>query len=433
MQDFLDPRWRSVALGDASQSQAAQARSGFEALGTESGAQAFTTNGAAVKSLQRQLVFLGYATGSGASAGAVMDGQYGPGTSRAVQTFQREHGLPVGTLDRETAQKLGKAVGERAAEFTPTELQMQQKVLDSTVNRTTHLGVDYRNVVEGVARGGPNQTAIPPDLFYALMRQEAGGGAQNLPRWEASVARPLDRLHQHLNQAPLATLDPVRDQRQIGALFENAPKVSPELPGLLSSMTGPNPSTQGKLDAMRSFAAFTPGERRELATSHGYGQILGYKTLDRQWQRASGKSAGQLLTAIRSPDPTTQVEAFGSFVRHGQDAQGRTGGLARALNTKDPARIAASHNGSSWKQYNPHYADNLGQFARSYRAPLRQAASPVQSGCTCSPGLLGLVAAGQLQRARTGAYAQMRGQLLASLGSQMALAIVRPLAQSQTL
>lgn len=403
---FRNPATRAVALGNGTRERANQLKTLWQNLDTgEDSRAAFARDPEAVKSLQRQLVFLGYTAGAGSSSAATIDGLLGSGTQRAIQNFQQEHHLPVGSFDGTTAQALGEAVAARATHLGSSSFKQQLAILDGRLDRHTHLGVDYRAQLEAVA-GGDGPQHIPADWFYALMQQESSGGKHSLPRWEASFARSLGAVHRQLNaQRPqLEHFDPGNDKQAIDELFARANAQAVSLPGLLASMTGPRPTTEAKLQAMRSFADFTPGQLRELATTYGYGQIAGYQTLDYRWQQRSGKSGSELLTAIQSPDPRTQLQVLADFIRHGEDARGLHGGLLAAMRSGDPEKVAAAHNGGNWRTYNPEYAENLLRYTKLYQRLSLDSLSAL-------PVLLDLAAGDPLALARQRAYARNRSSI----------------------
>ncbi|MBW4698239.1 MAG: peptidoglycan-binding protein [Aphanocapsa lilacina HA4352-LM1] len=396
---------RAITLGSAPPERAERAQTGWDELRDAGRTQGtFVHNREAVRALQRQLVFLGYTTGAGPSSGATIDGHFGPGTERAVHTFQREHRLAVGNFDRRTAQSLVQAVAERAAQLPAATLAQHTAILDGNLDRRTHLGIDHRSHLEAAAQGDGKEPIIPAKFLYALVQQESTGGTFSRPRWEGSFAGSLGAMQRELqgHRPTLDNLDPERNQVQIDELFERAGASSRRLPGVLARMAGDKPESRAKLEAMRTFAAFEPGQLRELSTTFGYGQIAGFQTLDRHWQKQAGRSGPQLLQALQSPDPKVQLDTLASFVRHGEDARGRHGGLLIAMQSGNCERIAASHNGAAWRTYNPGYALNLERFAREYE----------QSEPDRSPGAaVGLSTKDPFAEARQSAYARSRAQL----------------------
>jgi len=361
--DLFDaPKTRALLVG---RGDPERARSAWERLGDA----AQPPDREAVRLLQRSLAVLGYTTGPGASSGVVIDGRWGPGTTAGLSRFQREHGLPVGTLDRATRLALETGIARRAAAFTPAEAEAMGQVLDRRLNGAAHLGRHHRNALEEAAR----TARIPASGMYALLMQESNGGADNTPRFEQSVFRPIDAAGRFLSAqaTELARLDPNRDSARIDQLHQQARQAAAasgraEPSDLVALVAGGDRSAAGRLAAMRTIAGFSEGRRRELATSWGYAQVLGYHTLERRWQRATGRTADELLADLQSPDPATQLATAASFLAHGSDSAGRTGGVAAALRQEDWEAVARAHNGRYWQQHNPNYARNLAEHSHAY-------------------------------------------------------------------
>lgn len=367
------------APGGTRHIDAERAAQGWSALGTEAGNQAFTQNSDAVKSLQRQLIFLGYTTGPKDSSPALIDGNNGSGTTMGIHAFQKEHGLQVGPFDRATAMAMDQSVKQQLTAMSDTEVQERGKVLDRSLwnQADRYLLTQHGEAIQASAKAA----AVDPAMLYALMRQESRGGADNNPRLERSQQRSLTKLSNYLQEhsEELQTLDPTSagDKNKINQLYTEAKRHSGGVSGLLDSMTGTNPTPHNKLHAMQTFEKFIPGEIRELSTSWGYGQVLGYHTLEDSWQKASGKNGAQLLQDLQSSDPTTQINTVGSYVAHGEDSRGLSGGVASAMRGPNPYEATArAHNGGMWKKTNPHYANNLRTFKQEHNrhaAPERTA------------------------------------------------------------
>ena len=161
---------------------------------------------AAIKAIQRMLIFLGYSTSS--SGAFVIDGDFGRGTNRGLAQFQYEHGLTRRANRRtlcypctwQTARRYIVAVPD--VRLTPGTLTtMAQKAVEAIESGQVMCGefevaLDYLNAIH---RGGllscreiytryrrhveaavssmyaEKSVRIRPEWIYAIIKQETGG------------------------------------------------------------------------------------------------------------------------------------------------------------------------------------------------------------------------------------------------------------------
>jgi YD repeat-containing protein len=161
----------------------------------------------------------------------------------------------------------------------------------------------YGSTIQTLSQG----YGIPRDIFAAIAFQETAGGAMNKPRFESAWYSKLS-----LRQA----------------------KGDIELAGL------PNQAI------------------RDLSTSWGMGQIMGFESL-----KNNSLYKVATLAEIKSDDPAKQLQLMAQFI-----ANKGGGKLLEAARTRNWEKIAAGYNGASWRKFNPNYAKDIALYSTIYRS-----------------------------------------------------------------
>lgn len=179
---------------------------------------------AAIKAIQRMLVFLGYSTSS--SGAFVIDGDFGRGTNRGLAQFQYEHGLTRRANRRTLCYPCTWSSARRYIVAVP-DVRLTTGTLTAMVNKAGEaiesgqvmcgdfeIALDYLNAIhrgsllscrEIHARYRRHVDAavdemyteksirIGPEWIYAIIKQETGGIVR--PRFEQHVLSRLHRKH----------------------------------------------------------------------------------------------------------------------------------------------------------------------------------------------------------------------------------------------
>lgn len=320
----------------------------------------------AIKVVQRALVMLGLSTSRslGHSDGsAVIDGKFGDGTARGLRQFQAEAAIPAtGEIDGATLGALGARVAERLAAMDEDERTRQRDVLDGTIQLApAELKRFYRPAIEAAAeRGG-----VKPEVVGAIVCVESGGGGYNRPKFEAHHFVALQDAQAALAGETLAGASPQRVTalvRRVATIpirqGENglATKLSLRLVDLMAGGT----ETAARREALAAIQRWTPRDLRELATSWGWGQIMGWHTL-----RPDFRAAGVVLSILQSQHPARQIEALGTAIRLEPRWQAAA---QKADATGDYAPFAQAYNGAKvGEPKNAQYAAAMRQAAAEYR------------------------------------------------------------------
>jgi hypothetical protein len=183
---------------------------------------------AAIKAIQRMLVFLGYSTSS--TGAFVIDGDFGRGTNRGLAQFQFEHGLSrratrrtlcypctwqtapryiVGVPDVRLTHATLNALAARAIEAIETnhvmcgDFEVALSYLDAVhagrLLNCREIYLRYRGHVDrAIAQiRAERSVKIAPEWIYAIIKQETGGIVR--PRFEQHVLSRLHRKHPRLD------------------------------------------------------------------------------------------------------------------------------------------------------------------------------------------------------------------------------------------
>jgi peptidoglycan hydrolase-like protein with peptidoglycan-binding domain len=338
----IDKKIDSVIYGDAPPKSVyyVDKEKGEKAYQTlKQGDEFDTTNPDAVKMLQRSLIFLGYAnaTTQSKSVGAVINGKYDQGTQETIKTFQKEVGLPqTGKLDLATSNAIYNSVKSRVQTLPSSATEEFSKVADKSIDKSTFLKNNYENI-EKIA----SKYDIPPDVLYGFIYKESDSGNNNFPRLEKGHLKDLTAVRDRLKENKLNKLDPScpEDVKIIDALFNKTAQLNAR-GSILYSMIPEKPTTVDKLATMKQLANFNDQTLRELSTSYGYVQIMGWQTLDVNWQKNTSKTSTELLSEIKSPNPESQIESSASFVKYGQN-----GSEYQAAKNHNYSLLAEKHNG----------------------------------------------------------------------------------------
>jgi hypothetical protein len=265
-----------------------------------------------VITLQRALVMLGFSTARStglADGAAVIDGVFGDGTARGVRQFQREVGLEVtGVVDAHTLEALDQAVTAQLASMDATERLYQRDVLDRTVRITpADLKRLYRAAITDVARAVP----VREDVMAAILSVESAGGSFHRPKFEAQDFVALQDMRDALVGEPVETAcshEVAALARRVSSLpirpGEN--DVTTRLGRSLVDTMARSPRTGTLRAALTTIRDWTARDLRELATSWGWGQIMGWQTLGPHYAHA-----GITLAGLQSPHPARQIAMLG--------------------------------------------------------------------------------------------------------------------------
>jgi hypothetical protein len=315
--------------------------------------------GDAVKTLQRGLVILGYSTSFDGSA--LVDGDYDKGTERGVRQFQLESGLPTtGLLDGATLVALDHAVAAGLAAVDDEDRTCLRDILDRTLDMTPgELKARHRPAIQSAA-----QTAgVREEVIAAITIVESGGGGNNRPKFEPHHLTALEDLRAAVDGTNAAGID----AQGLAALMSTirAMPLRAGENGLKSSVgrTLLDAIAGGGSAALRVAIAkvqrWTPRDIRELATSWGWGQIMGWHTVEKRFSDASIS-----LASLRSLKPEVQITTLGQAI----SVEPRWSDAARLTNdTDDFSHFAAAYNGAKiGSDGNKTYADRMAKAAAEY-------------------------------------------------------------------
>ena len=321
----------------------------------------------AVVTLQRALVILGFSTSRspGYSDGAaVIDGDFGAGTERGLRQMQAEAGLGAsGAVDAATLETLDGLVLEHLGRMDADERTRQRDVLDGTIRLApADLKRDYRQALAAAAAVG----GVKEEVLAAITVVESAGGGHNRPKFESHHFAALQDAHDALAGAALASASPQR----LGTLAARVASL-PMRPGdngqttalsrtLLGLMTANSTTTASRRAALRAIQDWTARDLRVLATSWGWGQIMGWHTL-----RPDFRSARLGLDVLASQHPGHQIDALGLAIA--LEPAWRAA-AKRADATGDYSAFAQAYNGAvAGSAKNAQYAAAMRQAAAEYR------------------------------------------------------------------
>lgn len=320
----------------------------------------------AVVVLQRALVVLGFPTCRAigyADGSAIVDGVFGPGTERGTAMLQREVGAePTGVVDASTLRALDDAVAARLAAMDADERRRQRDVLDRTIRiDATELKRLYQPAIVDAAATAD----VKEEVIAAVMLVESNGGANNRPKFEAHHLVALSDMHdlvagvdvEHADAARVAILAHRMSTITIrpGENGERTP-LSRHLVGWIAADTG----TEAVRGAIRVIRDWTRADMRRLATSWGWGQIMGWHTLSPAYARR-----GVTLETLQSQSPARQIAGLGAAI--GIEPTWRVA-AQRACGSGDYSHFAEAYNGAArGSEKNNQYTAALRDAAAAYR------------------------------------------------------------------
>jgi len=295
--------------------------------------------GDAVKAVQRALIVLGFSTSTDGSA--LVDGDYGPGTERGVRQLQTELALaPTGIVGRSTLAALDEAVSACLATLDDDDRTRQRDILDRTVDMSPReLKARYRPAVQAAATGA----GLREEVLAAITIVESGGGGNNRPKFEPHHFVALSDLRAAVDGKDAAGMDALT----LETLLESIRKMRPRAAEngmrtsigqtLLDEMAGSRQAAALR-QAIAVVQAWTLRDLRELATSWGWGQIMGWHTV-----RKAFRAEGVTLAGLRSLKPQVQIATLGQAI-HAEPAWRRA--AEETNRTRDFAHFAAAYNGA---------------------------------------------------------------------------------------
>jgi len=320
----------------------------------------------AVVVLQRALVALGFPTCRAigfADGSAIVDGVFGPGTERGVAMLQREAGVEsTGVVDASTLLALDDAVSARLAAMDADERRRQRDVLDRTIRiDAAELKRRYHPAIVDAAAAAE----VKEEVIAAVMVVESGGGANNRPKFEAHHLAALADMHdvvagidvERADAARVATLAHQMSTLTIraGENGESTP-LSRHLVGWIAADT----RTEAVRGAVRIIRDWTRADMRQLATSWGWGQIMGWHTLSPAYARR-----GVTLATLQSQSPARQIAGLGAAISI--EPTWRVA-AQRACGSGDYSHFAEAYNGSPRGfEKNTQYTAALRDAAAAYR------------------------------------------------------------------
>lgn len=181
-------------------------------------------SGEAVTALQQSLTEAGYFA-------RTADGEYGSATKKAVELFQKEHGLPVtGTADEETQRQIQKEKGEKGREGGG--------ILLSEGNHGTDVEECQRLLAVGGYLSGPVDGMYGPATTEAVQVFQRN---EKLPVSGCIDRKTMDRLKQNkgnsANGRTLARGDRGEAVRKVQRLLQNGGYLSGEIDGVYGGQT----------------------------------------------------------------------------------------------------------------------------------------------------------------------------------------------------
>lgn len=316
----------------------------------------------AVKTIQRGLIVLGYSTFTDGSA--LVDGKYQQGTERGVRQFQTESALAVtGVVDQTTLVALEQAVSARLAELDQDDGIRQRDILDRTVDMTpAQVKARYQPAVTAAAA----LSGVKESVLAAIMVVESGGGGNNRPKFEPHHFPSLSDLH-----AAVAGVDLVG--MPLDVLKATVAKIR-EMPihagenglhssigqRLLDEMAGGDVDAPMR-QAIATVQTWSFRVRRELSSSWGWGQVMGWHTVRRVFRQG-----GVALAGIRSLKPEIQIGSLGRAIS--LESSWRAA-AQKSDKTGDFSHFAAAYNGAAiGTPDNDRYAGNMAKAASAYAA-----------------------------------------------------------------
>jgi hypothetical protein len=321
----------------------------------------------AVKVLQRALVALGYSTSrsQGTSDGAaVIDGDFGAGTERGVRQFQAEVPLEVdGRVGGATLAALDSAAQALLDAMDPDARRRQRDVLDGTISLSAaDLKGLYRPAIAGAATGA----AVKEEVVAAIMVVESAGGGWNRPKFESHHRAALMAMRDRLQGQRIDSLS----SQKLGALARSVKELDAPAGengvrtkmhrALVDAMVGDG-GTEGRRTTLATIQSWSERELRELATSWGWGQIMGWHTLEPAFV-----TARITLPGLKSQHPAQQIATLGKALLV-EESWARA--VRKADNGGNYAPFAQAYNGAPiGSPTNNRYAAAMRQAAAEYRS-----------------------------------------------------------------
>ena len=350
---------RAVADADAVRQRLAQVDTGQALERGERGRDA-------VKAVQRALVALGYSTSrsQGTTDGAaVIDGDFGAGTERGVQQLQAEGGLAAdGRVDAGTLAALDGSGKALLGAMDADERRRQRDVLDGTMNLSA---ADLKTLFRPAIVDAATEGGVKEEVVAAIMVVESAGGGFNRPKFESHHRAALKAMRDQLEGENIDSLSPqrlgvlVRNVRELDAPAGENGVMTKMHRGLVDAMVGDG-GTDARRTALSTIQSWSDRELRELATSWGWGQIMGWHTLEPAFI-----AAGITLGGLKSQHPARQIATLGKAIAV-------EGSWARAVRKADVggdyAPFAQAYNGAKiGSPTNNRYAAAMRQAAAEYR------------------------------------------------------------------
>jgi hypothetical protein len=320
----------------------------------------------AVVVLQRALVMLGFSTSKSpghTDGAAVIDGVFGPGTARGLGQFQRESALePTSALELRTLAALDGAIAARLAAMDTDERARQRDVLDRTIHITA---ADMKRLYRQALAQAAEVSNVKEEVVAAIVLVESAGGAANRPKFESHHLVALKDMHdvltgESIEGATAEAIDVLATRASSVPLRPGENGVTTRLSRSLLRRMADSTTSEGLRAALATIQRWTPTDLRELATSWGWGQIMGWHTL-----RPAFARAGIELEGLKSHRPALQIAMLGRALA----VETAWRDAARAANVAgDYAAFAAAYNGAApGTPKNAKYAAAMRQAAAEYR------------------------------------------------------------------
>lgn len=323
-----------------------------------------------IASVERQLIQLGYAVDSFASGGkfsfgSTADGIGGSGLERAITQFQSDNNLEAtGAIDAKTLRTLDAVWHQKVVGMTLSDVSIEASRMNGVLTPGKYRE-GMRQAI-GEAAGAYN---MDPAFLYGLLHAESSGGLNTRPRFEQrhfnslqtmrdSLSRYMEEFAQ-LNEQLHSTLPEAQKAAtvRIKELWQAASESKNLASGVLRSMVSGSGTSEEKLAALRTMAELTDCSLRELSTSWGMGQIMGWHTMNNDWQKQSGLSQEQLLKLLQTSGEKNQIALLLSFIRFN--------GLLSLAQQGDCERFAARYKGAHDPKYIEQFQEGMrawGQF-----------------------------------------------------------------------